>query len=581
MKHEVDSEGRVIRRGKYPELTFPALIIGYILGAVITISIGYSSLILGFGIRGSSLAAILGFGILRGIMKRTSIVENNINQTIASSVNGASSGMMFSIPALFILGYTGFNPYLMIIACITGGILGVAFIIPLRKHMIDYSRLAYPSGIAVATILKSPGAGIKKSIYLSCGLVISGIGYFLTQFFHFESFPLGEYIGAPSYLNIVFYVSIMTLGVGYLSGKPGIFFLMGGYVCYWILAPIHNSLGILPSADQLAEMGKSMPSYLRYSLFRPMGIGMLIGGAVSGIVLAVPLIKTAIKSMHDAAKMKKDITKDEMPIKLLYVAVIIGSIILFIVAYLSTAEMGIIRGMVMALLGILWIWVAGVIVSECLGMTDWSPLSGMTLVAVTILIVVSSGLSNAASVISAVVVGAAICVAICQAGDMMQDLKTGYLVGASPFKQQIGQFLATWMGPFLIMALIFILHKAYVLGSDRLPAPQGQALASMIDGILGGNVPLAKYIAGAGLGAMLSASGLGGLGVMMGLGFYLPFSIVLTYSIGCFLRIIIDWKKGIHFSHEIGIPVSAGLIVGEALVGVGYALYNIISGAMG
>jgi uncharacterized oligopeptide transporter (OPT) family protein len=103
----------------------------------------------------------------------------------------------------------------------------------------------------------------------------------------------------------------------------------------------------------------------------------------------------------------------------------------------------------------------------------------------------------------------------------------------------------------------------------------------MIDGILGGNVPIAKYIAGAGLGAMLSASGLGGLGVMMGLGFYLPFSIVLTYSIGCFLRIIIDWKSGIHFSHEIGIPVAAGLIVGEALVGVGYALFYIISGAVG
>ena len=107
----------------------------------------------------------------------------------------------------------------------------------------------------------------------------------------------------------------------------------------------------------------------------------------------------------------------------------------------------------------------------------------------------------------------------------MQDLKTGYLVGATPYKQQVGQFLSTWLGPILIIILIFVLHRAYGLGSERLPAPQGQALASVMSGILGGNVPLQKYIAGAGMGALLSASGIGGLGVMVGLGFYLPFYI--------------------------------------------------------
>ena len=123
-----------------------------------------------------------------------------------------------------------------------------------------------------------------------------------------------------------------------------------------------------------------------------------------------------------------------------------------------------------------------------------------------------------------------------------------------------------------------MLHKAYGLGSERLPAPQGQALASMINGILGGDVPLEKYIAGAGLGALLSASGVGGLGILVGLGFYLPFKIVLTYSIGTVLRIVVDWKMGRRFSEEVGIPVAAGFIIGEALVGVGFALYYVFAG---
>ncbi len=580
MNQQVDAQGRIIRYGPYPELTLTAVLVGYLIGAVITISIGYAALILGFGHEGSDLAAILGFGVLRGILRRSSIIENNISQTVASAVNGASAGMMFSVPALFILNETSFNPYLMVLACIAGGILGIAFVIPLRKQMIDFNRLTYPSAVAVATILKSPGAGVHKAILLGIGVIISALVHLLTNFAGIHDLALGDHLGLPSFMNITFYVSIMTIAVGYISGKGGFFFVVGGFLCYFILAPMLNALGLLPAQTALAEMGASMPSYLRLTLFRPVGIGMLIGGALAGIVLAAPLIKGAIQSMHNASKTKKAISKDEMPIKLLYIAVGVGCVVLAIVAYLSTAEMGIVRGIIMAVLGSLWIWTAGVIVSECLGRTNWSPLSGMTLIAVTILLIVASGLGNSAAIISSVVVGAAICIAISQAGDLMYDLKTGYLVGASPYKQQISQFLATWLGPILIMILIYVLHKAYVLGSDKLPAPQGQALASMISGILGGDVPVYKYVAGASLGALLSSVGIGGLGVLVALGFYLPFNIVLTYSIGTVLRLLVDWKKGHHYTHEVGIPIAAGLIVGEALIGVAFAMYYVISGAV-
>ena len=571
---------RPIRYGPYPEITWPAILVGYFLGMLIALSIGYASLILGFSIEGSELAAILGFGILRGLMRRTSIIENNINQTIASSVNGASAGMMFSVPAIFILGYTDFNIPLMITACIAGGVLGVAFIIPLRKQMIDFNRLAYPGGIAVATILKSPGAGVHKALLLLGGAALSAGIHLVSQLTHIENLPLGELIGMPDYMNGVWYVSLLTIGAAYIAGRGGVFFVIGGYICYWILAPLLAAQGMLPDPATLAEMETSMPGYLRLVLFRPLGIGMLIGGALTGILLAFPLVVSAIRSMHTASKMKGDLSRDEMPIRLLYMAVAAAFVVLMATAILSTSEITWVRGGLMALLGTLWIWMAGVVLSECIGRTNWSPLSGMTLIGITILLLVASGMSDRATVVSSIIVGAAMCVAMAQATDLMMDLKTGYLVGAIPRKQQIAQFLGTWLGPLVIMALILVLHNAYELGSARLPAPQGQALASMIQGILGGDVPVQKYMAGAGMGAILSASGIGGLGILVGLGFYLPFNIILTYTIGTVLRMLTDWKPGRRFSEEVGVPVAAGLIVGEALVGVGFAL-SMIFGAVG
>lgn len=579
---------RIIRTGPYPELTITSVLVGYALGVLITISMGYACLILGFSHEGSELAAILGFGVLRGILRRNSIIENNISQTVASSVNGASAGVMFSVPALFILGQTDFNPYLMAFGCIAGGVLGIAFIIPLRKQMIDFERLTYPGGVAVATVLKSPGAGVRKAILLVIGIAISAALHCISQLTHFENWNIGQAIGMPDYMNGVWFVSLLTVGIAFIAGKGGLCFVVGGYACYWILAPMLAKMNLLPTpeqlqiiAERLQQQNLSMPKYLRIALFRPVGIGMLIGGALTGIVLASPLILNAVRSMQSAAKTGTALSKDEMPIKLLYVGIIGAVILLGIVAVLSVDQMSVMRGIAMALLGTIWIWMAGVILSECIGRTNWSPMSGMTLIAVTILIVITSGLGNKAAIISSVMVGAATCMAMSQATDLMLDLKTGYLVGAIPKRQQAGQFLATWLGPVLMIGLLFILHKAYGLGSDKLPAPQGTALASMMKGILSGDVPVFKYLAGAGLGALLSATGIGGLGIQVGLGFYLPFSIVLTYTIGTIVRMVSDKMMGRNFSEQVGIPIAAGLIVGEGLVGVGFAIYYIIAGMKG
>ena len=533
-------DGEIVRRGIYPEFTWTAVSVGWAIGILIAISISYAALILGFSIEGSELAAILGWGILRGLMGRTSILENNINQTIASAVNGASSGIMFSVPALFILSKTpglesvkDFNVPLMVFACIAGAFIGLAFVIPLRKQMIDFQRLPYPGGIAVATILKSPGAGIHKSVLLFGAAIFSALVYlWITELGHVEhkQYNVGEALEIPSRYNLVFFGSLMTIGVGFLSGKGGFWFGAGGFICYWLLSPLLNLYGA-PDMQAVVEV----PSRMRQFVYRPSGIGMLIGAAIGGILTAFPLILSAINSLRKSkGSSSGGAGNDEMSIKVLGSGVVLGAVLLVFLAYRSVEGMQIGTAVTMAVLGTIWIWIAGVIVAECIGRTNWSPLSGMTLIAVTILIVIANrGLNDPQTIVSSMVVGAAICLAVSQASDMMLDLKSGYLVGAIPKRQQLAQFVGAWLGPIVVITLMFVLEKgatpspeelaaakenptavteiaegevAYGIGSKDYPAAQASALANVISGIVDGDVPTYRYVAGGGLGFLLALS---------------------------------------------------------------------------
>ena len=575
--------------GEYPEFTWVAILVGWAIGVVLTISVAYASLKLGFSIEGSELAAILGWGILRGVLRRTSIVENNINQTIASAVNGASSGIMFSVPALLILAQQerfaelgNINQPLLILAAITGCVVGLSFVIPLRKQMIDFDRLAYPGGIAVATILKSPGAGVRKAVLLLGGVAIAAVcqACVLRYMGEDHNWSAGQALGLPPMLNIVFYISIMTVGVGYLSGKGGFWFGAGGFFCYFVLSPILSQFAGADVAELTVE-----PESMRGTLYRPTGIGMLIGAAIGGIVAALPMIIGALGALRGAAdRSGGDVAKkDEMPIWMLYLMIGAGSLVMFWIAWgAAGGQLSVTRAVIMTVLGVGWIWVAGVIVAECIGRTNWSPLSGMTLIAVTLLIfAIKGGTDTITTIKISMIVGAAVCLAISQASDIMLDLKSGYLVGGVPRRQQIAQFIGTWIGPILVVWLMLLLHRADIegggagMGSDSLPAPQAKALATTIEGIVTGDVPAYRYTAGAGMGLLLALSGLGGIGVLVGLGFYMPFAIVLTYTLGNLLRVLSDATLGKKFGYEIGVPIAAGLIVGEALVNVGNAVYQI------
>lgn len=575
--------------GSYPEFTWLAIIVGWAIGSVLTISVAYASLVLGFSIEGSELAAILGWGILRGVLRRTSIVENNINQTIASAVNGASAGIMFSVPALLILAkqeslaeLANINVWMYGLAAMAGCVIGLGFVIPLRKQLIDFDRLPYPGGIAVATILRSPGAGVRKASLLLAGIATAIICQLMVLIWtgsEHTDWTAGQQLGLPSMLNITFYVSIMTVGVGFLSGKGGFWFGAGGFICYFLLSPLLSGW----AGDAVATLTAS-PDAIRIGLYRPTGIGMLIGAAVGGMLGILPMMISAVGALRQASHRSSGrvAQQDEMPIWLLAVMIAVSSVLILGVAwYVGAGQISLARAALMSLLGVGWIWVAGVIVAECVGRTNWSPLSGMTLIAVTLLIfVVQNQGDQVTNIRVALLIGTAVCLAVAQASDMMLDLKSGYLVGAIPRRQQIAQFLGTWLGPILVIWLMLLLHttsKDGGLGSESLPAPQATALATTIQSIVSGDAPTYRYAAGAGLGLLLAVSGLGGIGVLIGLGFYMPFGVVLTYTLGNILRVISDRWLGKAWGHEVGVPVAAGLIVGEALVGVGTAIWKIVS----
>jgi putative OPT family oligopeptide transporter len=579
------SRFREIFISDYREITPAAIILGLTIGIVLTSCWTYVGMILGFTIPGSEIAAIIGYGVLRGILRRSTIIENNINQTIASGINIASAGVIFTIPVLYIQRID-FNPWVIGLGCIAGSILGVAFIIPIRKQMLDLERLRFPSGTAVATILKSPGAGVEKAILLGIGFALSAIFAILIKIsdiwptIHIipEHINLndiinkilvffGSEVGIASYINNVWAISLLTIGAGFISGRPGFVVVIGGILANWIIAPVAVEAGWIPDYVESSQYS----NFIYRQMNRPLGIGMLIGGALCGIVLAFPSIRSAFKSLKMMDKTKA--SPEEMPLKVLYAAVFLSFLVLFITAYIATPEIRFYQAVLIALIGTLWLWLAGVIVAQCTGMTDWSPISGLALIAVTLMLYLTSK-----NIVAAVLIGAAVCVAISQCADMMTDLKTGYLVGAKPVRQQTMQLLVAWIGPIIALIVVGILWEAYGFGPGKtISAPQAQALSAAIDGVMGGDVPYVKYLYGGILGAALSASGIAALGVLVGLSMYLPFMYILTFSIGCIANMIGRRLKGAYWVEERGVPFAAGLIVGESVIFLIVAIIKLVS----
>ncbi|MHC4660546.1 MAG: OPT family oligopeptide transporter [Planctomycetota bacterium] len=480
----------------YREITVEGVLLGLVIGVVMTVAFSYAGILMGFSLGGSSVAAILGWGILRGIFRKGTIVENNINQTIASGVNIGSAGVIFTVPALYLLGID-FSFFGAAIACTAGSLIGVTFIIPLRKQMIDIERLRFPTGMAVATILKSPGAGVQKSILLVVGIGISAIVALITVapdlgWINVTLIPgkidVGKLLGMPGYIVNVWALSLVALGAGFITGKAGLLVLVGGILANWIIVPVAVGANWYPAKFEVAKHAGEIYGHLYGAVTRPMGIGMLVGGALMGIVVALPSIKAAFASLNRASKRGGRVKSEEIPVKFVYMGAVLAFILILLVTkFLSGYSL--ILSLGMAIAGVAWIWLAGIIVAQCTGMTDWSPLSGLSLIGVTIVLLIGMCGSDdpKTAIIPAVLIGAATCLAAGQCADMMQDLKTGFVVGAKPIRQQTLQVCVTWLGPIIALIVITFLWKAGPGGkngfgpeAENLKAPQADALANVI-----------------------------------------------------------------------------------------------------
>ncbi|MHC4823243.1 MAG: OPT/YSL family transporter [Planctomycetota bacterium] len=609
-------------RPTYRELTPAALIGGVLVGALLNMGIVFAGLQIGFTIVGSTVAAVIGFGILRGILRKGSILEVNIFQTVASSVNTVNAGVIFTVPVLFLLGMEQDLDYTaLLLACVGGSVLGVVLIIPLRKQIIDFERLRFPEGTAVATILRSPGAGVQKSMLLVGGIVVSATTIFLVKggVIH-ENLDLGPALGIPASFRMVFAVSLLSLGAGFLAGRGGLVVLYGTLLNFWVLIPAAILMGWLPDLPEIVDV--SSLSSLEYGAAadefigafshytsRHLGIGMILGGAMAGIVLAAPALKAAMASLKQGAG--ESGTAEEVSINVIKVGSVLGLSMLFFATKLSGgADVTWLEAFLVMVAGGAWLWLAGLVVAQTTGRTDWSPLSGLALIAIAIMMGILG--TDGSSIVPAVTVGAAVCVATSMCADMMADLKTGYLVGSRPAKQQTAQILTCWIGPAIALATVVVLWKAYAFGPEQadvlyqravaagpeavaeleaaggsattlpdgvpiLGAPQAGALQSAINIVQSGDVPLGKYIAGAAIGILASILISPGIGVMVGLSLYLPFEYMIVFGIGGILSLLLARWKGAHWAEDKGVPVAAGLIVGDALVNIGFAIFDVAS----
>ena len=577
----------------YREITASAIIFGILIGVVMNAAITYSGLKIGFTIGGSAIAAVLGWGVLRGILRKGTIVENNIAQTVASSVNTSNSGVIFTLPVLFLLGIQ-MNLVWALAATTAGAILGVAFIIPTRKQMIEFERLRFPTGTAVAAVLKSPGAGVKKAQVLVLGILASMLVFFFTQA-HVLGLPNYGSLGIPGLSKDVFDVGSslsalgipwpetfdlrlaiapFALGAGFITGRPGLVVLAGGLLAYFVVSPFAYEWGWLP----LGTEPGAAASVARGMMNRPIGIGLLMGGALVGLLHALPALSSALRAMRKPLASGEE--RDELPLKVLGIAIVLAFAVLFIAARATIAGGSTGQAALIAGVGTAWMWFAGIVIAQCTGMTDWSPISGMALLTVMVCLIMTDN-----QVVPAVLIGAAVCVAITECADMMQDLKTGHLVGGSPRKQQTLQLFAAVIGP-AVCILVVTLPAArntqefgipFGPGTDT-PAPQADALRGVIDGIRGGDAPVPLFAMGGVMGALLSFSGIAGLGVLVGLAMYLPLMYLLPYGIGCLIQMRLSKKKGAAWTENMGVPFAAGLIVGEGLLGIIFAGIQVIGG---
>lgn len=559
-----------------PEFTALSIILGILLSVIFGAANAYLGLKVGMTISASIPAAVISMAIVRVILRRKSILENNMVQTIASAGESLAAGAIFTIPALFLWGEA---PSVITMGLVTflGGTLGVLFMIPIRRYLIiqEHGKLPYPEGTACAEVLaagEEGGVGAKH-VFIGglIGLVYKLIGD------GFKLFPTEIEWEISGFKNAAVGIDVYPalLGVGFIIGPKISAYMLAGAVLGWLcFIPMISFFGqqfngaIFPGVDPISKMDYwgIWSNYIRY-----IGAGAVATGGIISLIKAIPTIvnsfRDAIKGFRIKATDSKDrIDRDISPVWIISSVVII----IVLIAVLPQIPVGFLGAILIAIFGFFFVTVSSRIVG--LVGSSSNPVSGMTIATllITTIIMKAAGYDGKEGMIATLLVGAVICTASAIAGDVSQDLKTGYLVGATPRKQQIGEIIGVIAAAVVIGFIMIMLNDAYTFGSKELGAPQATLMKMIIEGIMEGNLPWGLVFMGVASAIMFELFGVSSLPVAIGL--YLPIHVSTPIMVGGIVRGILDKKEKnedkLKEKVETGVLYSSGLIAGEGLMGI-------------
>ena len=571
------------KKSELREFTPLAIILGMLIAIVFGAANAYLGLRVGLTISASIPAAVISMGIVRKILKRDSILENNLVQTIGSAGESLAAGAIFTLPAAFLWesewGDTHYISYInILLLTLIGGILGVIFMIPLRRALIvkEDGILPYPEGKACAEVLKAGEEGGQDSTTVFKGLGLASLYKFLANGLKIFPEEVSYEISAKNFAGtaVGFDALPALLGVGYIVG-PAISAIMlsGGILAWFVLMPLLHAFGN-------PELISLTPSDLWSNYIRYIGAGAVATGGIISLIKSLPMIVKSFKdSINDLKnrdnKGEGDRLDTDIPLKVSIILIIISVIMIFL---MPSTPVNIIGAIIIVVFGFFFATVSSRMVG-IIGSSN-NPVSGMSIATLLVatLILKATGLVGRDGMIAAISIGTIICVIAAIAGDCSQDLKTGYTVGATPKYQQIGEIIGVLTSALVIGGILWILNTSIGFGTKDLPAPQAVLMKMIVEGVMSGNLPWDLVFIGAAIAIMVELLGIGVLPFAIGL--YLPINTSLGIMFGGVVRLIVDKIKADKESKKEaetkGTLYSAGLIAGEGIMGIILAIFAII-----
>ena len=576
-----------------PEFTVVSVVLGAILAIIFGGANAYLGLRVGMTVSASIPAAVISMGVIRKILRRDSILENNMVQTIGSAGESVAAGAIFTLPALFMWAKEGLCdvPSLVEIGLIAlcGGVLGVLMMIPLRSALIvkEHGVLAYPEGQACAEVLIAGEEGGAKASTVFSGLGIAAFYKFVAD--GFKIFPSEITYDVTPYKGSGIGIDVLPAlaGVGYICGvKVSSYLFAGGVLGWFVIMPLMALFGgdlVLFPADKtinvlIAEGGVSSlwSNFLRY-----IGAGAVACGGVLSLIKSLPLIVRTFKdAMGDYGKGRGNSTlrtEQDIPMKVVLLGVLIIAVVMWL---LPAIPLNLFTALIVIVFGFFFATVS----SRMVGLIGSSnnPVSGMAIATLLIstLLLKATGNDGINGMIAAIVIGGIICVIAAIAGDTSQDLKTGFLVGSTPKKQQIGELVGVVVSAIAIGAILYLLSNAWGgYGSNDLPAPQAVLMKMIVEGVMGGNLPWNLVLVGVFIALVVEVLGIPVLPFAIGL--YLPIYLSVPMMLGGALRWYLEKRKygsekDKDNTVQSGVLYSSGLIAGEGIVGILLAVLAVI-----